>query len=437
MTMILRLILFVAAGLFLPRMLSAQQVIALHVDDAITPVTASYIQRGIETASESHASCLLIHLNTPGGLLTSTRKIVGDILESPIPVIVYVSPSGSRAGSAGVFITLAAHIAAMAPGTNIGASHPVNLQGGIDSTMNEKVTNDAAAFIRTIATKRNRDVVWAEDAVRRSVSITETEALDRKVIDLIAPSTSALLDEVDGRRIAVESGFQVLHTRDATIKNLDMGFGEKLLAIICNPNIMYILLLLGMCGILFEFYNPGAIIPGVVGVISLILVFYSMSALPINYAGLALIVFAIVLFLLELKITSHGILAIGGIVSLLLGSLMLIRTGPAEQYVRISRIVIFTSVALTAAFFLFIIGLGLRAQRGRPVSGMEGFIGEYGRALDDLAPLGKVQVHGEIWRAESVGQVIAKGTPVRVVRVEGLKIWVDSVDGEEMVEPGA
>jgi membrane-bound serine protease (ClpP class) len=437
MTMILRLILFVAAGLFLPRMLSAQQVIALHVDDAITPVTASYIQRGIETASESHASCLLIHLNTPGGLLTSTRKIVGDILESPIPVIVYVSPSGSRAGSAGVFITLAAHIAAMAPGTNIGASHPVNLQGGIDSTMNEKVTNDAAAFIRTIATKRNRDVVWAEDAVRRSVSITETEALDRKVIDLIAPSTSALLDEVDGRRIAVESGFQVLHTRDATIKNLDMGFGEKLLAIICNPNIMYILLLLGMCGILFEFYNPGAIIPGVVGVISLILAFYSMSALPINYAGLALIVFAIVLFLLELKITSHGILAIGGIVSLLLGSLMLIRTGPAEQYVRISRIVIFTSVALTAAFFLFIIGLGLRAQRGRPVSGMEGFIGEYGRALDDLAPLGKVQVHGEIWRAESVGQVIAKGTPVRVVRVEGLKIWVDSVDGEEMVEPGA
>jgi membrane-bound serine protease (ClpP class) len=297
--------------------------------------------------------------------------------------------------------------------------------------MNEKVTNDAAAFIRTIATKRDRDVTWAEDAVRHSVSITETEALDRKVIDLIAPSTSALLDEVDGRRVAVASGFQVLDTRNATVKNLEMGFGEKLLAIICNPNIMYILLLLGMCGILFEFYNPGAIIPGVVGVISLILAFYSMSALPINYAGLALIVFAVVLFLLELKITSHGILAIGGIISLLLGSLMLIRTGPAEQYMRISRIVIFTSVALTAAFFLFIIGLGLRAQRGRPVSGVEGFIGELGRALDDLAPLGKVQVHGEIWQAESVGQAIPRGTPVRVVRVDGLKVWVEpQVDGE-------
>lgn len=431
MTMISRFIWFVAAGLFLPGILPAQQVIALQVDDAITPIMASYIQRGIETASESHASCVLIHLNTPGGLLTSTRKIVGDIMESPIPVIVYVSPSGARAGSAGVFITLSAHIAAMAPGTNIGASHPVNLQGGVDSTMNEKVTNDAAAFIRTIATKRNRDVAWAEDAVRHSVSITETEALDRKVIDLIAPSTSALLDEVDGRRVAVASGFQVLDTRAATVKNLEMGFGEKLLAIICNPNIMYILLLLGMCGILFEFYNPGAIIPGVVGVISLILAFYSMSALPINYAGLALIVFAVVLFLLELKITSHGILAIGGIISLLLGSLMLIRTGPAEQYMRISRIVIFTSVALTAAFFLFIIGLGLRAQRGRPVSGVEGFIGELGRALDDLAPLGKVQVHGEIWQAESVGQAILRGTPIRVVRVDGLKVWVEpQVDGE-------
>lgn len=435
MAMISRVILLVAAGLFLPGALSAQQqVVSLQVDDAITPVTASYIQRGIERAVEAHASCVLIHLNTPGGLLTSTRKIVGDIMESPVPVIVYVSPSGARAGSAGVFITLSAHIAAMAPGTNIGASHPVNLQGGIDSTMNEKVTNDAAAFIRTIATKRQRNVAWAEQAVRRSVSITETEALDQGVIDLVAPSTAALMDSVDGKRIAVGSGFEVLHTRHASIENLEMGFGEKLLAIICDPNIMYIMLLLGLGGILFEFYNPGGIIPGVVGVISLILAFYSMSALPINYAGLALIVFAVVLFLLELKIISHGILAIGGIVSLLLGSLMLIRTGPAEEYVRISRVVIFTSVALTTAFFLFIIGLGLRAQRAPPFSGEEGFIGELGRTLDDLAPVGKVRVHGEIWRAESVGQPIPMGTPVRVVRVEGLKVWVAPDAGGEGIE---
>lgn len=419
------LICFSGLLLAFPLLLSAQKVVSLRVDQAITPVTADYIHRGIEKASAENAACLLIHLNTPGGLLSSTRQIVGDILESPVPVIVYVSPGGARAGSAGVFITLSAHVAAMAPGTNIGAAHPVNMHGTMDSVMSKKVTNDAMAFIRSVAEKRNRNIKWAQEAISNSVSITEKEALDSNVINLIAANTRDLLNQINGDTVLLASSTVTLHTKNASIEEIGMDFTEKMLAVISDPNLMYILLLLGIFGIMFEFFNPGAIFPGVIGGISLILAFYSMSALPVNYAGVALIGLAIVLFILEIKIVSHGVLAIGGIVALLLGSLMLIRTGPGLEYARISLTVIIFSVIITAAFFLFVIGLGLKAQKSRVLTGIEGFTGETGIAMTDLSPFGKVHVHGERWNAESVSGVIAQGETVRVTGIENLKIFVE------------
>jgi membrane-bound serine protease (ClpP class) len=333
--MLKRLCLYIVISM--PLLLSAQTVISIKIDGAINPVAATFIHRSIEKASGENAACLLIHLNTPGGLLKSTRVIVGDILESPIPVIVYVSPAGAHAGSAGVFVTLAADIAAMAPGTNIGAAHPITMQGTPDSIMNSKSTNDAAAFIRTIAEYRNRNLQWAEDAVRQSVAITESEALRKNIIDLIASNDRELLNQIDGKMIKRDSSRFVLHTRGATIQFLEMGFTEKLLNIISDPDIAYILLMLGLLGLLFELFNPGIIFPGIIGFISLVLAFYALNTLPVNYAGLALIVFGVVLLLLEIKVVSHGMLAIGGIVALLTGSLMLIRPGSGLELMRISR----------------------------------------------------------------------------------------------------
>ncbi len=409
---------------FLPAALAAQKVISIKIDGAINPVTAEFIHRSLQVARTEKAECLLIHLNTPGGLLESTRKIVSDILESPVPVVVYVSPAGSRAASAGVFITLSADIAAMSPGTNIGAAHPVALQGGMDSTMSEKATNDAAAFIRAIAEKRKRNLAWAEEAVRQSISITENEALQKNVIDLVAKNTTELLSDIDGKSIELNTGTVTLHTRNAQVETVNMKSSEELLDLLSDPNIAYVLLLLGIFGILFEFYNPGAIFPGIIGVISLILSFYSMSALPINYAGLALLIFSIILFLLELKIASHGLLAIGGIVSLLLGSIMLIRPESTLDVIGISRSVIVTAVIVTALFFFFVIGIGLKAQKRRPVTGVEGIMEETGESLEILDPTGTVRIHGEIWNAESVGGKINKGEKVQVTAMKDLKLYV-------------
>lgn len=417
----------VVSLLLMPLLLAAQTVVSITIDGTINPATADFMHRAIGKATSENARCLLVHLNTPGGLLQSTRTIVGDMLGSEVPVIVYVSPAGSRAGSAGVFITLAAHVAAMAPGTNIGAAHPVLMEGKVDTVMNEKITNDAIAFIRTIAEKRGRNGLWAEDAVRKSVSLTETEALENKVIDLVATNTQDLLQKVDGRQVMLSSGNTILHTSHARIETLEMSTSESLLNFLSNPDIMYVLLILGMLGILFELYNPGAILPGIIGVICLIFSFYAMSALPVNYAGLALIIFGVILFLLEIKITSHGLLAIGGIASLLLGSLMLVHTGPSFDVVKISKSVIFTSVALMSLFFIFIVGMGLKAQRARTVTGIEGLTGETGEALETLAPSGMVRVHGELWQAESVGEKILQGERIRVARVVNLKLYVESI----------
>ncbi|HEX5024591.1 MAG TPA: nodulation protein NfeD, partial [Agriterribacter sp.] len=346
----------------LPFSLQAQKVIAIKIDGTINPASANFIHDGIIKAEKEKAECLIIYLNTPGGLLKSTRAIVSDLLVSPVPVIVYVSPEGAHAGSAGVFITMAANIAAMAPATNIGAAHPVAIQSTMDSIMNDKATNDAAAFIRSIADKRKRNLDWAEDAVRNSVSITETEALTLHVIDVVADNEKDLLNQVDGKTIQLAFGERVLHTKGAAIELYSMGAWEKILNIISDPSIAYILLLLGMYGILFELYNPGVMLPGIVGVISLILAFYSMHSLPVNYAGVALIIFGIVLFVLEINIVSHGALTIGGIVSMLLGSMMLIRTTSGLELARVSRTVIFSATTVTALLFLLIIGMGLKAQ---------------------------------------------------------------------------
>jgi membrane-bound serine protease (ClpP class) len=397
-----------------PWPLYAQKIVSIKLEATINPATADFIHRAIEVAQKEKATCLLIHLNTPGGLLKSTRVIVSDILESPVPVVVYVSPGGAHAGSAGVFITMAAHIAAMAPGTNIGAAHPVTTQGEMDTIMSAKATNDAMAFIKSIAAKRGRNAGWGAQAVRNSVSLTEAEALENNVINMVAASEQELLIKIDGQQVTVSTGSVVLNTKSATVQNLEMGWGEKMLNILSDPNVAYILFLLGLYGLLFELYSPGAIFPGIIGGICIILALYTMHTLPVNYAGLALIVFGVVLFLLEIKIVSHGLLGIGGVVSLLLGSMMLIRTDETWHVASLSWTVIITAVTISSLFFLFVIGMGLKAQRAKPAIGLEAMIGEIGQSLSELNPGGTVRMHGEIWKAISIAGLIAEGKKVVV-----------------------
>jgi membrane-bound serine protease (ClpP class) len=393
-------------------------------DGAITPACSDFIKLGIESAEKNKSECLIIKLNTPGGLLKSTRVIVSDILESKIPVVVYVAPGGAQAASAGVFITMAAHIAVMSPGTNIGAAHPVSMQGEHDSIMSEKATNDAAAFIRSISEKRNRNIKWAEDAVRKSLSLSETEALKQNVVDLISPNIEELLKKINGQEIETVSGKKVLNTLDAKINEVEMTFSLKLLTILSDPNIAYILFMIGLYGLLFEIFNPGVIFPGVIGGICIILAFYSMHTLPINYAGLALIVFAIILFVLEIKVVSHGILTIGGVISLIIGSIMLINVESGLEVVMISWEIIALFVVLTVLFFGFAITLGIKAQRRKPTTGSEGLINKIGEAITELNTEGEVRVRGEIWRAESIEGKIESKSMVEIVQVDNLKLKV-------------
>lgn len=413
---------------FLSSSLCAQKVISIKIDGSVNPVSAGFIHNAIARAEKENASCLLIHLNTPGGLVKSTRVIVSDMLQSAVPVVVYVSPSGAHAGSAGVFITMAAHVAAMAPGTNIGAAHPVALQASMDSTMSNKATNDAAAFIRTIAEKRNRNLEWAEDAVRNSVSITETEALKLQVIDLVAKDDTELFRQLNGKKVTTSAGIKVLTTSGVPVESHEMSFIEKILDTISNPNIAYILLLLGLYGVMFELYSPGAILPGIVGVISLVLAFYSMHSLPVNYAGVGLIIFAVILFLLELKIVSHGLLAIGAVISLLLGSMMLMKSGSNLEMIRISRSVIFSATAFTAFFFLYVIGMGIKAQRQKVTTGVEAMIGDTGEVIETLSPVGTVRLQGEVWNAHSITGTLEAGRKVRIKEMRNLVLYVEPID---------
>lgn len=419
------ILLYVLLLVLCPWPLYAQKVLSIKLDATINPATADFIHRAIEKAQNERAVCLLIHLNTPGGLLKSTRVIVSDILEASVPVIVYVSPGGAHAGSAGVFVTMAAHIAAMAPGTNIGAAHPVSTQGEMDTIMSAKATNDAMAFIRSIAAKRERNAEWAVQAVRNSVSLTEKEALESNVIDVIAANEQELLSKIDGKTVTVSTGTIALHTKNATVEWLDMGWGEKVLNFLSDPNVAYILFLLGLYGLIFELYNPGAIFPGIIGGICIILALYTMHTLPVNYAGLSLIVFGVILFLLEIKIVSHGLLAIGGIVSLLLGSMILIRTDQTWSVASLSWSVIITAVGITSLFFLFVVGMGLKAQQLKPATGLEAMIGEIGQSLSELNPAGTVRMHGEIWKAITPAGLIPEGKKVIVTGFQNLTLQVE------------
>jgi membrane-bound serine protease (ClpP class) len=411
----------------------ARKVHVIRIDGAINPLAAEFILNSIENAKDAEAECLIIEMDTPGGLMESTRTITKAIFASEIPVVVYVSPSGARAASAGVFISYAAHVAAMAPSTNIGAAHPVNLMGGDGgkdssgtNTMMEKITNDAVAQIKAVAEKRGRNAEWAEDAVRKSVSITEKEALAKNVVDLIVPNLDSLLIRMNGREVDLVNRKTTLQTAGAAIVRTEMSWRHKLLDKISDPTIAYFLMMLGIWGLFFEFSNPGSILPGVLGGIFLILALYAMQTLPVNWAGLLLILFAIVLFILEVKVTSFGILTIGGVVAMFLGSVMLFRKPETvfEPVLKISLQAVVAVTLATAAFFAVALHLVVKAHRAQATTGREGMVGATGTALTNVDPEGRVQVLGEIWQAHS-DMPIEKGQAIKVKAVSGLRIEIE------------
>ena len=395
----------------------------IEVSDAISPGVAEYIKDGIESAENDEASCIIIELDTPGGLAESMRLIIQDILGSKVPVVVFVSPSGARAASAGVMITMAADIAAMSPGTNIGAAHPVGAGGkDISGKMSEKVINDMVAHAKSVAESRGRNEKWVEKAIRESVSATETEALKENIIDLIAKDTDDLIRQINGRKIKDKG---VLDLDQANIVTVEPTLRTKVLRTISNPNIAYILLMIGLAGLYFEFSHPGAIFPGVIGGIALVLAFFALQTLPVNYAGILLIVLAIIFFIMEMKITSYGLLSVAGIISLLLGSLMMFKgTGPDFK---LSWQVLLPTLILVSGFFVFVAGLVFRAQMSKPRTGTKGLVGEIGIVKKALVPEGKVFVHGELWNARS-DQEIDENEKVRIVNVVNLMLEVESAD---------
>lgn len=403
----------------------------ITIAGVINPVSAEFILKSLERAEEEKARCLVIMIDTPGGLMEAMRDIVKGIMGADVPVVVYVAPSGARAASAGVFITMAAHIAIMAPGTNIGAAHPLmmgsvpGMPNDTTGTLMDKVTNDAIAYLQSIAEKRGRNVEWAREAVLNSKSITAQKALTLGVIDTVAEGLTEVLRYIDGKKIDVTSGPVVIATRGADVRIIEKGLRYRVLDRISDPNIAYILLLLGIYGIFFELSNPGAIFPGVLGAISLILAFFSFQMLPVNYAGLALMAISIVLFILEIKITSYGLLSIGGVITLLLGSLMLFES--ADPLMRVSWKVIIPTVIFTALFFLFAVGFAIKAQRKPTLTGVPGMVGLTGECVTDIDPKGQVVVQGEIWQAVS-DRKIPTGTSIRVKSITGMVLFVEPVD---------
>ena len=402
----------------------------LQLNGVINPITSQYVVSGIEDAEAEEAECLILQLDTPGGLDTSMRDIIRKMLNSTIPIIVYVSPPGGRAASAGVFITLASNIAAMAPGTNIGAAHPVVMGGEeIDEEMKAKMENDAAAYIKTIAEKRGRNAEWAEKAVRESVSITEQEAIEIGVIEFIANDVGELIEIINGVRVTTASETRVLKTKDAEIIPVKMTFKDLFLHSLTNPNVAYILLFLGIYGILGEFSNPGSFFPGIVGGISLILAFVAFQSIPINYGGFILITFGIVLFILEIYTPTFGVLTAGGVTSLILGSFMLSKA--TAPFLRISLGLIISMSLATAAFFVFALSKGIKIQWKKPVTGREGLLGKVGIAKTNLTPEGTIFVHGERWQASTEGEKIKEGEEVKVLEIKGLNLIVKKYERKE------
>jgi len=398
------------------------QVDVLTWDGPVQPIMAETVIQAIDRAEKAHREALVIRLDTPGGLDTSMRDVIKRILISEVPIVVYVAPSGGRAASAGTFIGMASHVLAMSPGTSIGAATPVNVGGqDVAKDMANKVKNDAVSYIRSLAKQRGRNADWAEKAVREGSSLNEEDALHEHVIDLVARNLTDLLQAIDGRTVSLAGMTKTLHTANAETHPYEASWRQKFLGRIIDPNIAYILFILGFYGILFELSSPGAVLPGVVGGICLLLAFLAFQALPINLTGVALIVFAMLLFAADVKVQSHGILTVGGAAALLLGSLILL--GGDRGVARISLSVILTAVGATVAFFVLVIGAGLRAQRSKPTTGTHGMVGEQGTALTDLGPGGQVFVHGEYWAAEA-DQPIAKGARVVVDHVDGLVLRV-------------
>ena len=395
----------------------------VNVNDAISPGIAEYIKSSIEQAEKEEAACLIIELDTPGGLAESMRLIIKDILGSSVPVVVFVAPRGARAASAGVMITMAADVAAMAPGTNIGAAHPVGAGGkDISGKMSEKVINDMVAHAKSVAEKRGRNQKWVEQAIRESVSVTETEALKENIIDLVAEDTDDLIQQLNGLQIADKGQLKLDKAQKVII---EPSLRTNILKTISNPNIAYILLMIGLAGLYFELSHPGAIFPGVIGGISLILAFFALQTLPVNYAGILLIVLAIIFFIMEMKIPSYGLLSVAGILSLLLGSLMMFKgTGPD---MKLSLKVLLPTLILISGFFVFVAGLVFRAQMSKPRTGTKGLVGEIGIVKKALAPEGKVFVHGELWNARAK-EKIDENAKVRVVNVVSLMLEVEPAD---------
>lgn len=393
------------------------------ISEVITPPIGEYLVKSIRQATESGAEAIVIQLDTPGGLDLSMRDIIKECLNATVPVVVYVSPSGARAASAGVLITISAHVAAMAPGTNIGAAHPVAMGiGKADETMMEKVENDAVAYGRGIADQKGRNADWIEEAIRKSVSVTAEEALKLKVIDVIADDLNQLLEKIDGREVKLAAGNRALKTKGAEINRREMGFREKVLITISNPNIAFILFLLGLAGLYFEFSSPGVVVPGIIGGISLILAFFAFQTLPVNYAGILLIVFAVILFIAEIKVVSHGVLTIGGVVSLVLGSIMLFDS--PDPALRVSWSVLIPAVTIVSLFFIAVVSIAVRAQMRKVMTGGEGMIGAVGQSVSAVHESGKVLVRGEYWNAFSKAP-IEKGKKVAVVGIKELKVEVE------------
>jgi len=398
----------------------------LHAEGVINPVLVDYIERGINQAEEDNAVACIIQIDTPGGLDASMRDIVKDIVDARVPVVVYVSPSGARAASAGVFITMAAHVAAMAPNTAIGAAHPVSIgsegEETMSETMAEKVVNDAAAYIRSIAEAHGRNIEWAEKAVRESVSATEQEALELNVIDMVAPDLDALVSQLDGRQVTMLDGRVItLNTQGATLNHIDMSTMEDFLYAITDPNIAYILLSLATLGIMAEIFNPGLIFPGVIGGICGLLAFYSLGVLPVNYAGILLVVLAFGLFIAEAFTASFGLFTAGGIVSLIIGSLILFKGGPLFQ---VSPWLITTVVIIIVVFFAFIISRVIQAHRRQAATGREELVGKTAVVKVALEPEGTVFLKGERWRAISEKGRVEPGEMVIITKVDGLKLYV-------------
>jgi len=452
---------------FLPPAQAAHVNVIELDNEIISPVTQQYIVDAIDRSETDGAVCLVITLDTPGGLLESTRAIVKRMMNAKVPIAVYVAPSGSRAGSAGVFITLAAHVAAMAPSTNIGAAHPVVVgEGGggpvrklirrikraeeelkpskpkksgehghekadeevVEETssdpMSEKIINDTVAWVTTIARARGRNEAWAAKAVTESVSVTETDALKEDIVDVIATDIPDLLTKIEGRRVELAGVPVELHTANAQLVTVPMSKRQEFLTIITNPNVAYLLMLLGTLGLIFEFTHPGIGFPGIAGLICLLLALYAFQTLPVSYAAVALIVLGMGLLIAEIKIASHGMLAIGGVIALTLGSLMLFES--PEPNLRVSLSVILPAVATLAAIILFVVQRALRAQAHPVTTGVQGLLGEVGVASTDLNSEGKVFVHGELWNASSV-RPIQQGEKVRVIRVDGLHLLVEKL----------